>query len=355
MNATLELVVASLSGGLACWGLGILVARRLRAWRERLPEEASHGVALPGAQGEGVTLRGRLAARGVVERCDDGGAAVLQTVAARRGRFDHPHYPGSAVTTRGEGLTLRVGEVVVELAEPCSVARGSRERTSSWSLSRLAPAVQHRVAVAATTERALAMAGRRLAFRSLQAGDEVLASGTLQQRAAAAGYRTSAHRWVLSGVQLYYAGTPRRGLGTVSLAVGALAAILICGAAGYGHGWLVASSAQRRIWNELRPRTAQVTTRPRRTAALFSPSMLLSGVVEPPRAVARRDCWARAGESARWTCRCVALNAANLEQPIDPAWRSRWVCPHGMCTLKHARHDSASGPRRDPVCLRNSM
>jgi hypothetical protein len=330
MTVTLELVVASLSGGLACWGLGLLVARRLRARRDRLPAEASHGVALPDERGEGVTLRGRLAARASVERCDDGGAAALQTVAARRGRFDHPHYPRPAVTTRGEGLALRVGEVEVELAEPCAVARGSRERTSSWSLGRLAPAVQHRVAIAATSEQALALARRRVVFRSLQAGDEVLASGTLRQLPSDAGYRRSAHRWVLGGVQLFYTGVSRRALGLRSLVAGAVAAILICGGVGYGYGRLVASSAQRRIWGEARPRDAEamLPRQPQRTAELFSPSMMVSESTEA-QAAPVPSCWEQTPESTRWICDCGRRWHDGWSRRIA---QRDWTCPEG-CDL----------------------
>lgn len=133
-----------------------------------------------------VTLAGVLEAEEQTDRLDDGTPCAV-TVAVMG-----PDWVGR----RPEGLCLKVGDETVALEGPIDVAVGSYERSFAPEAPASHPELAGRIA-AAPDQRELDE-GSEWAVRALDAGDRVIARGTLERRAetrdAEGDYRTAGAR-----------------------------------------------------------------------------------------------------------------------------------------------------------------
>jgi len=201
-----------------------LPRRAARARRRRTLEQwgpsASPAVEL---DGQTITLTGRLAADGSCGRFDDGRDAAAVSAELS---------PDTAISDRAARLWLEVGRdrVRVELEGDVPIATGSRETWPDRPFEELSLPVQARVLGHGVAPH---LRQGRPGFRSLRAGDAVVARGVLVVvgTAAETDYREPAHRFVLRSAALASDVPPRvRGLARSHLVLPTLAggALFLC-------------------------------------------------------------------------------------------------------------------------------
>jgi hypothetical protein len=237
LNGNLLAAIACLAVGLLL-ALAVLALQGLTRWRKNRRNRRALGTPRRTLAHGFATLRGTLGST----RSPPRESLAAATVAPRR-RDPQTIWSRPPVSARLDGLVLEVGDEVVGFEGATEVVLGSREAHPRQGRHRPAKESYLRAA-GAFPDLAGALVDASMELLSVNLGDEVIATGWLEPRAATdgrAGYRTCARRWTLSAgpaaqgsvilASTRSPGRQRSLLGVVGTAVGVallLMLILVC-------------------------------------------------------------------------------------------------------------------------------